>query len=108
MDWSRPTPEGEREVAAVHQRLRAVGVPEGPRGYDLAALELAAALLDWVSDTGPANLGDPAPCVAVVGLRRELAGTAYIGWGWNEAVALARAVDWALAHHPRASAPRPP
>ncbi len=100
MDWSRPTPEGEREVAAVHRRLRAAGVPEGPRGYDLAALELAVALLDWVSDAGPAGPGDPAPCVAAVGLRNELAGTAYLGWGWSEAVALARALDRALTDDP--------
>ena len=50
MDWSRPTPQGEQELAAVHRRLRATGVPEGPRDYDLAALEVAVALLDWVSD----------------------------------------------------------
>ncbi len=97
MDWSRPTPEGERELAAVHRRLRAAGVPAGPRDYDLAALEVAVALLDWVSDAGPANPGDPAPCVAAVGLRNELAGTTYLGWGWSEAVALARALDQALA-----------
>ncbi len=96
MDWSRPTPEGERELAAVHRRLRAVGVPEGPCGYDLGALELAVALLDWVSDAGPANPGDPAPCVAAVGLRNELAGAAYLGWGWSEAIAL----DQALADAP--------
>ena len=106
MDWSRPTPENERELAAVHRRLRDAGVPEGPGGYDLAALELAAALLGWVSDAGPANPGDPAPCVAAVGLRHELAGTAYLGWGWSEAVALARALDRALAD--LAAAPPPP
>ena len=100
MDWSRPTPEGEQELAAVHRRLRAAGVPEGPRDYDLAALEVAVALLDWVSDAGPANPGDPALCVATVGLRNELAGTAYLGWGWSEAVALARALDRALANAP--------
>ncbi len=104
MDWSCPTPEGEQELAAVYRRLRAAGVLEGPCGYDLAALELAVAILDWVSDAGPANPGDPAPCVAVVGLRNELAGTAYLGWGWSEAVALARALDRALAH-PTASPP---
>ncbi len=93
MDWSRPTPQGEQELAAAHRRLRAAGVPEGPRDYDLAALEVAVALLDWVSDAGPANPSDPAPCVATVGLRNELAGTAYLGWGWSEAVALARALD---------------
>ena len=96
MDWSRPTPEGEREVAAVHRRLRAAGVREGPRDYDVAALEVAVARLDWVSDAGPANLGDPAPYVAAVALRHELVGTAYLGWGWSEAVALARALDRAL------------
>ncbi len=97
MDWSRPTPENQAELAAVHRRLRAAGVPEGPNGYDLAALELAVAMLGWVVDAGPASPGDPAPYLAAVGLRDELAGTAYLGWGWNEAVALARALDHALA-----------
>ena len=106
MDWSRPTAENGRELAAVHGRLRATGVPEGPAGYDLAALELAAAMLDWVSDAGPATPGDPAPFVAVVGLRSELAGRAYLGWGWSEAVALARALDRALAD--LGDAPHPP
>jgi hypothetical protein len=89
VDWSRPTPDGECLLAGVPDRLRAAGVPEGPVGYDLAALELAVALLDWVSDAGPANPGDPAPYVAVVGLRNELATRAYLGWGWREDVALA-------------------
>jgi hypothetical protein len=97
MDWSRPTPENQAELAAVHSRLRTTGVPEGPAGYDLAALELAVAMLGWVSDAGPANPSDPAPYLAAVGLRDELAGTAYLGWGWSEAVALARALDQALA-----------
>jgi hypothetical protein len=97
MDWSRPTPENQAVLAAVHSRLRTAGVPEGPAGYDLAALELAVAMLDWVSDAGPASPGDPAPYLAAVGLRDELTGTAYLGWGWNEAVALARALDHALA-----------
>ncbi len=98
MDWSRPTPENWEELAAVHRRLRTAGVPEGPAGYDLAALELAVAMLDWVSDAGPASPGDPAPYLAAVGLRDELAGAAYLGWGWSEAVALARALDRALTN----------
>jgi len=106
MDWSRPGPESGRELATVHGRLRAAGVPEGPAGYDLAALELAAAVLGWVADAGPATPGAPAPFVAVVGLRGELAGMAYLGWGWSEAVALARALDRALAD--LGDAPRPP
>jgi hypothetical protein len=77
----RPTPENRQELVAVHRRLRTAGVPEGPAGYDLAALELAAAVLDWVSDAGPANPGDPAPYLAAVGLRDELAGTAYLAAG---------------------------
>ena len=97
MDWSRPTPENGVELAAVHRRLRAAGVPEGPAGYDLGSLEVAVAMLDWVSDAGPANPSDPAPYLAAVGLRDELTGTAYLGWGWSEAVALARALDRALA-----------
>ena len=96
MDWSRPTPENGVELAAVHHRLRTAGVPEGPAGYDLGSLEVAVAMLDWVSDAGPANSGDPAPYLSAVGLRDELTGTVYLGWGWNEAVALARALDHAL------------
>ncbi len=57
MDWSRPTPEGEQELAAVHRRLRAAGVPEGLRDAALAALELAVALLDWVSDAADITIG---------------------------------------------------
>ncbi len=105
MDWSRPGPENGRELTAVHGRLRAAGAPEGPAGYDLAALELAAAVLGWVSDAGPAAPGDPAPFVVVVGLRNELAGRAHLGWGWSEVVALARALDRALADLD--DAPRP-
>ncbi len=100
MDWSRPGPENGRELTAVHGRLRAAGAPEGPAGYDLAALELAAAVLGWVSDAGPA-----APFVVVVGLRNELAGRAHLGWGWSEVVAPARALDRALADP--GDAPRP-
>jgi hypothetical protein len=96
MDWSRRTPTNEDALAVVHARLRAAGVPEGPHGYDLAALELAAAVLGWVSDAGPAVPGSPAPSVAAMWLRDDLAGTAYLGWGWSEAVALARALDRAL------------
>ena len=103
MDWSRPTPENWAELAVVHRRLRAAGVPEGPAGYDLGALELAVAMLDWVSDAGSASPGDPAPYVAALGLRDELAGTAYLGWGWSEAVALARVLDRALARSSSAS-----
>ena len=106
MDWSRATSENGAQPAAVHRRLRTAGLPEGPKGYDLAALELAVAMLGRVVDAGPANPGDPAPCVAAVGLRHELAGTAYLGWGWSEAVALARALDRALAD--LAAAPPPP
>jgi len=97
VDWSRPTPENEQELAAVHRRLRTAGVPAGPVGYDLAALELAATMLEWVVDAGPANPGDPAPYLGAVWVRAELMGTAYLGWGWSEAVALARALDRAVA-----------
>jgi len=42
-------------------------VPEGPTGYDLAALELAA-VLGWAEDAGPATPGGPAPFAALGGL----------------------------------------
>ena len=44
-------------------------MPEGPKGYDLGALELA--MLVWVSDAGWASPGDPAPYVAALGLGRR-------------------------------------
>jgi hypothetical protein len=66
MDWSCPTPANQAALAGVHARLRAAGVPEGPHGYDLVALELAAALLGWASDAGPAAPGAPVPSVAAV------------------------------------------
>src|SRR5215211_6254385 len=50
-----------------------------------------------MADAGPWRPGDAAPSTVTVELRNELAATAYIGWGWNEAVALARALDRALA-----------
>jgi hypothetical protein len=94
MDWSRPTPENAVALAAVHDRLRAAGTPEGARGYDLVALQIAVTLLGWMADVGPAMPDDPAPCMGSVAL--PFATTTYIGWGWDEAVALARALDRAL------------
>ena len=94
VDWSRPTEENRRELAAVVARLRAAGVPAGPGGYDEPTLARAIEGRGWRWAVAPTRPGAAAPYHATVeGGGEAPPRHAVYAFGWTGAVALARALD---------------